>query len=251
MAAAARKTNGRSTRAMKAPDAMSLAASREDRYRNSLVGSTVEKPEKGVRENRLRIAKESKYMFHKFPGLRSSESFAKSVWFNKASAKDNMLSWQPTSIKTSLLNFSLKVQRKTASTMHEHLLSYCGEKKATYPAFMAQEILQKGLEQPDLRDEIYLQLCKHITNNPSTNSQLRAWQIMLMCLGTFPPSEELELYLTNFIASYREVQGPARGYARFAIMRLDTVMKSGASMRIPNLEDINGYRARPENPTPP
>lgn len=206
---------------------------------------------RGVREDRLRLARDEAYDFSKYPYIRSSEDFCRGVWFNKDKVQRNQLQWQKGKIRTSLMTLPLKQQSDTAVGMHETILGYCGDKKIAYPVAKAQELLQKGAEQPDIRDEIYLQLCKQLTNNPNENSRLRAWQLMLMCLGMFPPSEEFELYLTNFISKHFDVKGPSRSYARFAVMRLDTAMKSGPSMRVPTVEDIDGYRSRPEDPTPP
>ncbi len=60
----------------------------------------------------------------------------------------------------------------------------------------------KGLETPDITDEIYLQIMKHLTCNPRTESVHRGWHVMCMAVGTFPPSRNLEDYVLNFILQY-------------------------------------------------
>jgi hypothetical protein len=74
-----------------------------------------------------------------------------------------------------------------------------GDKSMAFPATLAQDILQKGLEQPQLRDEIYLQIMKQLSSNPTADSIAKGWQVMCMCVSTFPPSMEFELYLLNFM----------------------------------------------------
>ncbi len=54
----------------------------------------------------------------------------------------------------------------------------------SFPATLAQNILQKALDNRELVDECYLQLCKHITANPKPDSCVRAWQVMCMAVGT-------------------------------------------------------------------
>ncbi len=52
---------------------------------------------------------------------------------------------------------------------------------------------------PELRDEIYIQLCKQLTGNPSVASAERGWVLMHICLCTFQPSEEFENHLELFL----------------------------------------------------
>ena len=47
----------------------------------------------------------------------------------------------------------------------------------SFPATLAQDILQKGLEIPELVDEIYMLIMKQLTGNPKPESVARGWQV--------------------------------------------------------------------------
>jgi hypothetical protein len=90
-----------------------------------------------------------------------------------------------------------------------------------------------------------LQLCKHLTHNPRPESAVRGWQLMCMCVGTFPPSRDFENFLLNFILEHKDGAGAVGNYARYSLRRLEGILNSGPSGFVPSVEEIQAYKERP------
>jgi len=200
---------------------------------------------KRLREEKMKKASHPKYVFVKFPKIRSPDEFARGVMLQKKKVKAAQLRWQPSVVPTSLIDFANKDLAKAATKIHRNILGYTGDKSMSFPATLAQDILTKGLEFPDLVDEIYVQLCKHLTHNPRPESAVRGWQIMCMCVGTFPPSRDFENYLLNFILDHKDGAGAIGNYARYSLRRLEGILNSGPSGFVPSVDEIQAYKERP------
>ena len=56
-------------------------------------------------------------------------------------------------------------------------------------------IVQKGIANRELRDEIYAQIVDQTYGNPDEASAERGWMLMGLCLSAFPPSPSLYKFL--------------------------------------------------------
>ncbi|KAG9341588.1 hypothetical protein JZ751_019103 [Albula glossodonta] len=82
-------------------------------------------------------------------------------------------------------------------------------------------IMGYAIVRRDLRDEIYCQICKQLSDNKIRSSYSRGWILLCLCLGIFPPTERFSKYLQNFIRG-----GPA-GYAPYCAERLRRTVANG------------------------
>ena len=199
------------------------------------------KQERIARQQR---AANPKFNFRNFSALRSPDDFARGVVLNKKKVKEGMLKWQNTLVSKSLLELDPPMQ-KLALQVHKALLGYMGDKQMSFPATLAQDILQKGLENIPLRNEIYCQVMKQLSSNPKPESIAKGWQMMCMCVSTFPPTIDFENYLLNFILKKVESRGAVKNYAKYCLRALEGMLTSGASGFVPSVEEIQAYKERP------
>lgn len=102
-----------------------------------------------------------------------------------------------------------------------------------HPVCVAQ-IVDTGLAHPLVRDEVYAQLIRHLTGNPSYVSTQRGWHLMLVALSCFPPSEHFENTLEWFLRS----QGESH-----CVNALHRTVFTGATAEAPTLEEVEAAEA--------
>ena len=199
------------------------------------------------RDAKLKKARNPKFAFTNFPGIRTPDDFVRGLLFSKAAAKQAQLHWQSSIIPYSMLVLGgNKELAKKAIKIHRSILGYTGDKSVSFPAALAQYVLTKGMEHPALMDEIYVQLCKQLTRNPGAASLTRTWHLLCMCAGTFPPSRDFENYLLNFILERAPVEdGVLSLYSVYALHRLESIISSGPAGFVPTVDEIHAYSLRP------
>ncbi|XP_049743897.1 unconventional myosin-VIIb [Elephas maximus indicus] len=103
-------------------------------------------------------------------------------------------------------------------------------------------IVAHAILRPNLRDEIYCQICKQLSENFKMSSLARGWILLSLCLGCFPPSERFMKYLLNFIG-----QGPA-GYGSFCAERLRRTYANGVRMEPPTWLELQAVKSKKHIP---
>ncbi|RXM33234.1 Unconventional myosin-VIIa [Acipenser ruthenus] len=99
-------------------------------------------------------------------------------------------------------------------------------------------IVGNAILRPDIRDEIYSQICKQLSENGSRNSYYRGWILLSICLGIFPPTERFSKFLNNFIRI-----GPV-GYAPYCVERLRRTTANGVRCEPPSWLELQATKTK-------
>ena len=99
-------------------------------------------------------------------------------------------------------------------------------------------IIGSGILRPNLRDEIYCQVMKQLTNNSSRPSHARGWVLMSLCLGAFAPTDRLTKTLKNFLRS-----GPA-SYGPYCEEKLRRTLLNGTRQQPPCWVELQAVKSK-------
>lgn len=126
--------------------------------------------------------------------LKNADKFSSAKLIGKEKLRDGYLKWTKDPIPTTLTNTD-KADTTRGTKLFKNVLGWMGDRQLSYPVMLLQDIVKKAITYPALRDEVYCQIIKQLTENPSEESRRKGWQLMLVCLMCFAPSVKLENYL--------------------------------------------------------
>ncbi|KAJ3435320.1 rho gtpase activation protein [Anaeramoeba flamelloides] len=145
-----------------------------------------------------------------FVGPKYTESKGFRLRRKRPTSIKELLSYSSTNIQSPITKLPNSKLSKYAINNFKYLLIYMGETRLTKKyktAFAFQvaqlksinSILDFGINHLELRDEIYLQICKQINDNPNPHSTFRGWGALCLITQTFSPSKELYPYMVKLL----------------------------------------------------
>lgn len=143
--------------------------------------------------------------------------------------------------------------RKEACDVFKRIQAFMGDRKVKKSGIgvdqLALDVCVRGWAKQAIRDEIFIQICKQITENPRSDSVRRGWELLAICLTFFPPSPQFTPYLENFVARHVDPMLDLPDvslslYAQNCAKRLERITKSGAKrgLRKPTVEEVEQAR---------
>lgn len=172
--------------------------------------------------------------------------------FRKKFTIHDMLSWSKDPIHKPMIMTTDKSLKGDACELFKMIQMYMGDRKVKSgqaAESVVLDITTKGWSRQTIRDELFIQICRQITDNPRRESLILGWELMAICLSFFPPSVKFQPYLEGFISrhkdsSFDEPNFKISHYATVCSKRLERISKSGAKkgLRKPTLEEIDQSR---------
>ncbi|KAI0259211.1 hypothetical protein BC834DRAFT_1018360 [Gloeopeniophorella convolvens] len=176
--------------------------------------------------------------------------------FRRRVPLEQMMTWQRGPLAAPLLNLTRTLHKDAVRTFRavQRLMGDSERGAAPGPNMPRLEearwLLGEGLTHGELRDEIYCQVMKQLTGNPSAESAFRGWQLLCVLLVTFPPSKNFETYLHAFLSQRTNVtEGRVDVIAKHCLKRLAAIAKKGPRGKPPTLAEIETASDAAFNPS--
>lgn len=105
--------------------------------------------------------------------------------------KEDMLIYtKSTSIPTSIIHMHDPENVNLACSIFKDLCKFLrGDARPDQVHLIIQSTIAYGIDRPELRDEIFCQLIRQVTDNPREDAILRGWHFLTLCVTAFPPSK--------------------------------------------------------------
>jgi len=157
-----------------------------------------------------------------------------------------VLSWKNDIIKKALLKMPTKELEATAVQSFRNVTGFMGDRSTNKEdAGHAEKLLKTCLHAPvELRDEVYGQIIKQTTSNPSAQSNIKGWQLMGVVAGSFAPSSGFEPFLMSYLESHSEDGGGVGDFAKYALGRVVKTAGLGPRREVPTTMEIEACKAR-------
>ncbi|KAI8061754.1 hypothetical protein BC940DRAFT_370513 [Gongronella butleri] len=173
--------------------------------------------------------------------------------FRRKVPMTEMLQWTKDSIKKPLIMMNNDLYKDVIKCFKLIQMIMGDRPKARHATEIDnyQTILNFGITKGQMRDEIYVQVCKQLHNNPSIASVKKGWEILCVISVTFPPSKNLENYLTHFVKEQRDnnAEPDIQTMSAHVLNKLDRICKRGAKGKVLTSAEIQRAKVAPFSPS--
>ena len=142
----------------------------------------------------------------------------------------------PRTVSMHLEDLSIK-----AVHIYQNILKYMGDypsKKARCSTELTDLIFEHPLAHEPLRDEVYCQLIKQLTDNKTRVSEERGWELFWLATGCFPCSTTLLKEVNAFLRS----KAPRQPVATDCQNRLTKIIRNGQRKYPPHLVEVEAIQ---------
>jgi len=164
--------------------------------------------------------------------------------FKKKVPLTDMLAFESQPLQSSLTALTPELM-SSAIDVFNMILQYQGVSGKTGGNLrVACDIVTIGIREGQLRDEIYCQICKQLTNTPDREIQSRGWELMVFSCLCYPPTINFESWLRKFIDEHIKLENCKEAeYAQYSQKHLDNITASPPTGRVPSLVELERIRS--------
>ncbi|CAL8374392.1 unnamed protein product [Gadus morhua 'NCC'] len=132
------------------------------------------------------------------------------------------------------------LHRGGSLTVSPPMMKYMGDypsKRTRSVNELTDQIFEGALKAEPLKDEIYSQIIKQLTDNHVKYSEEKGWELLWLCTGLFPPSNVLLLHVQRFLQSKKH-----HPLAGDCMQRLQKALRSGSRKYPPHLVEVEAIQ---------
>ena len=143
-----------------------------------------------------------------------------------------------------------KQDKKLALKAFRSVTGYMNDRSSSKaPMQHAVGLLARSIEASDeVRDEVYCQILKQITNHPKQENFQRGLSLLSLCCSVFPPSINLLPYVVGYLKQIfeaeRKITNSQTALAKWCLERLSDTCEAGIRHHPPREHEITAIESR-------